>query len=239
MNRISRDKRIVILATIFSLIFGLSKNLSAATYGSGDGTAATPYQIWTAEELNMIGANSNDWNKHFILMADIDMSIYTRAQYNIIGNMSVPFAGVFDGNKHKISNLSYVPESPFLNYVGMFGYVTGKVSNLGIESVSMNGYGIIGGLAARTGGTALITSCYVTGSADGTINYVGGLVGMNEGKIINCYATMSVAGGAYVGGLVGENYGGTLSSCYATGTTNGEYYAGGLVGQNNTNSKIS
>jgi len=50
-----------------------------AKYGGGSGTAEDPYLINTAEQMNAIGANWDDWDKHFKLMADIDLSSYTGA----------------------------------------------------------------------------------------------------------------------------------------------------------------
>lgn len=77
-------------------------------YGGGSGTAGSPYEIWTAEQMNAIGANPGHWNNHFILMANIDLSAYTGNSYNIIGiSMNSPFTGTFDGNHHQISNFTY------------------------------------------------------------------------------------------------------------------------------------
>ena len=42
-------------------------------YGGGLGTLEDPYQIWTPEQMNQIGLHSEDWDKHFALMADIDL----------------------------------------------------------------------------------------------------------------------------------------------------------------------
>ena len=74
-----------------------------AQYGGGSGEPNDPYLIYTAEQMNAIGANPNDWDKHFKLMADIDLSAYTGTAFNIIGS----FRGVFDGNGHTISNFTY------------------------------------------------------------------------------------------------------------------------------------
>ncbi|MBN2594017.1 MAG: hypothetical protein JXA81_10955, partial [Sedimentisphaerales bacterium] len=72
-----------------------------AQYGGGSGTAEDPYLIYTAEQMNTIGAEPNDWDKHFKLMADIDLSIYTGTDFNVIGYGLFPaFSGVFDGNGH-------------------------------------------------------------------------------------------------------------------------------------------
>ena len=49
----------------------------AETYGGGTGDPNDPFQIRTAEHLDSVGANYNDWNDHFILTADIDKSGYT------------------------------------------------------------------------------------------------------------------------------------------------------------------
>ncbi|UCF17746.1 MAG: hypothetical protein JSW59_09835, partial [Phycisphaerales bacterium] len=43
-----------------------------AKYGGGTGEPDDPYLIYTAEQMNTIGAEPNDWDKHFKLMADID-----------------------------------------------------------------------------------------------------------------------------------------------------------------------
>jgi hypothetical protein len=48
-----------------------------AKYGGGTGEPNNPYLIYTAEQMNAIGADANDWDKHFKLMADIDLSSYT------------------------------------------------------------------------------------------------------------------------------------------------------------------
>jgi formylglycine-generating enzyme required for sulfatase activity len=50
---------------------------SVGVYGGGSGTAEDPYLIYTAAEMNEIGANPADWDKHFKLMVDIDLSNYT------------------------------------------------------------------------------------------------------------------------------------------------------------------
>ena len=42
-------------------------------YGGGTGEPNDPYLIYTPEQMNAIGAEPNDWSKHFKLMADIDL----------------------------------------------------------------------------------------------------------------------------------------------------------------------
>ena len=45
-----------------------------AQYGGGSGEPNDPSLIYTAEQMNEIGLHEEDWDKHFRLMADIDLS---------------------------------------------------------------------------------------------------------------------------------------------------------------------
>jgi len=207
----------------------VASELDAAIYGGGIGTPDDPYQIWTPQQMNTVGKNPNDWGQHFELMADIDMSIYTGTQYNIIGNLTTNFTGTFDGNGHVISNLTY--EAPAVSYVGMFGYTDDAlIENLGLENVNIGGGNFVGGLVGYHNYGGALTGCYVTGSVSGS-SCVGGLVGSNFWPLFNCYATASVTGTRdYVGGLIGSNFN-WVTSCYATGSVSGRRDVGGLVGE--------
>ncbi|MEN6307715.1 MAG: GLUG motif-containing protein [Anaerohalosphaeraceae bacterium] len=220
------------LAVAVALLVFSTSSLQAATYGGGGGTAVNPYQIWTPGQLNTIGANSGDWTKHFILMADIDMSAYTGSQYRIIGNATTKFTGSFDGNGYVIKNLTYTTGNA-LDYVGLFGWIeSATIQNLGVESVSISSGGKnVGSLVGRNY-KGLIIACYATGSVSGN-QFVGGLAGYNyEGSITSCYAASSVSGDSYLGGLVGRHYTGSINACYATGAVTGNSYVGGLIGRN-------
>jgi len=145
------------------------------------------------------------------------------------------FAGEFDGNSQKISNLSF--DFNFVAQVGLFGYLasSGKVTQVGVENVNITGYVGIGGLAGcNYYGT--VSNSYSTGSMTGNgtgDSWVGGLMGQNwHGTVSDSYSTSSVTGSSEVGGLVGLNYYGTVSNSYATGNVTGEGMVGGLVGQN-------
>ena len=58
---------------------------------------------------------------------------------------------------------------------------------------------------------------------------VGGLVGLNSGRIVTSYAAVNATGGDVVGGMVGDNKGPILAG-YAIGTVSGRDSVGGLVG---------
>ncbi|MHC4545655.1 MAG: GLUG motif-containing protein [Planctomycetota bacterium] len=206
-----------------------------AKYGGGSGTADDPYLILMAEHMNAIGADSNDWDRHFKLMDDIDLSTFAGTSFNIIGTTDNPFAGTFDGNGHTISNFTYT--STGTNCIGVFGYVGGdnaeiKDLNLLDPNVYVGTGDIVGSLVGSLySGTVL--GCYVNGgSVEGRYD-VGGLVGRNNGTISNCYATGSVFGDQYVGGLVGYNEN-SIVDCYTSGNVTGSdlfSYVGGLCGK--------
>jgi hypothetical protein len=181
-------------------------------------------------------------------------------------NFYIPyFAGEFDGNGHKISNLSF--NFDFVSYVGLFGYLAsgGTVHEVAAESVNITACRDIGGLVGFNMGTVSnsysigsvtgkysvgglvgyiwegnVINSYFTGSVTGSLQYVGGLVGQNEeGNVINSYSTGSVSGVEYVGGLVGYSAYGNVAHCYSTGNVTGDSHVGGLVGDNYIGSSIS
>jgi hypothetical protein len=156
----ARDSRV--LRTIPLLIAVCFVSFPAqAQYSGGTGEPNDPYLIYTAEHLNALGAEPNDYDKHFKLMADIDLSAYTGTSFNIIG-LYGSFRGAFDGNGHTISNFIYYINTERYNAIGLFSYVEGaEIKNLGLIDPNVDA---------------------------GTANYVGSLVGwLRWGTITNCY----------------------------------------------------
>ncbi|MCK5642397.1 MAG: hypothetical protein KAJ19_16440, partial [Gammaproteobacteria bacterium] len=215
----------------------LSVCTSAATafnYGGGTGEPDDPYLIYDPNHMQAIGANPNDWDKHFRLIADIDLSAYTGTKFNIIGNTTTNFTGTFDANDHTISNFTYT--STVTNYIGLFGYIGtgGEIKGLDLVDVNVNAGGgdDVGALAGFSGGR--ISNCYATGVVSGN-NRVGGLVGHNSGSIYYSSADANVAGPSYVGGLVGYNVGSLLYSSFEGNVSATGDYVGGLTGRNFSN----
>jgi len=228
---------LVVLLAIF--LFGRE---AEAQYGGGSGAAHDPYLIYTAEQMNAIGLHEEDWDKHFKLMADIDLSNYDgkrgRPSFNIIGSDTgkpywqfngTPFTGVFDGNGHTISHLTIMGEG----YHGLFGKLESEaeVKDLGVIDVDITGsYNYVGGLVG--GNYGRVRRCYSTGVVNGN-RRVGGLIGLNRGGVSHCYSTATVGGEQAVGGLVGDNNtDGEVTHCYSTGRVSGVQLVGGLVGWN-------
>jgi hypothetical protein len=204
-------------------------------YGGGSGTLGDPYLIYTAEQMQAIGTEPNDWNAHFKLMANINLGGYTGSSFNMIGGSGHPdpdpmFHGVFDGNWHTISNFTYSDSAP---YIGIFGGVGhhGRVKNLGLVSPSVHGLNnYVGALAAKLK-QAYITNCWVEGGSVEGGDYVGALVGHSYlSGILNCYGNTSVTGGSRIGGIVGKVENSGVYACYARGSVTATGTAGGLAG---------
>jgi rhodanese-related sulfurtransferase len=212
-------------------------------YGGGAGEPNEPYLIYTAEQLNAVGAEPNDWDKNFKLMADIDLSGYSYDRAVIApdindvnsGFQGIPFTGVFDGNSCKISYLSCMSKGK--SYVALFGYVSGysaEIKHLGLIDPNVSAEQNALSTGSLTGellyGT--ITNCYVEGCNISGENFVGGLVGgNNHGTIRNCYAIGTVSGFEHLGGLAGGNSGWIMNS-YTDVSVTGNNTIGGLVGYN-------
>jgi hypothetical protein len=197
----------------FCLLF-LPAGPAGANYGGGSGTADNPYLIYTAEQMNTVGLHKEDWDKHFKLMADLDLSAYKGDNFNLIGidhpkywSEITPFTGVFDGNGHTIANFTYAvskgePDrtlAPWaIREIGVFRYVYGKtaeIKNLGLIDPNLG--------PAR--------------DFTEPISIVGALIGkLRDGSVTDCYVEGGwVSGHSTVGGLVGICYQGTISRCHA------------------------
>jgi len=196
-----------------------------AKYEGGTGTAGDPYLINTAEQMNKIGANPGDWDKHFEMTADMDMSGIAGTDYNIIET----FTGTFDGNDFRISNFSLT--STRQERTGLFGTVSGTIKDLGLLKPNIFAQGRDVGSLTGYLNQGTITNCYAKGAVVSGGNYVGGLVGSNTGTITNCCSTGSVSGNEYVGGLVGQVGDGKVTTCYSRAGVSGNRNVGGLVGK--------
>lgn len=213
-------------------------------FAGGSGTESDPYQIATAEQLLAFGASVNEGScggyagAYIRLTSDIDLS---GVEWTPIGNMgdmetySTLFLGVFDGDNHTISNLTY--ESDEFNCgAGLFGVSCGTIQNLTVENAVITvteGTSLaIGGVVGYNMGpvdNVTIDGATITGN-----NCTGGLIGGNNSVVTNCTAenvTVIVIGDndfsdglvqadiAECGGLlIGGGFGGTIDRCTASGT---------------------
>ena len=155
-------------------------------------------------------------------------------------------------------------DSGIIKYCHAAGTITGSGNVGGIVGVNEAGYGTIsncyvtgnakisctantgnvGGIVGANYSGSEVFSCYVNGDVSGggaASQCIGGIAGVNEGMMSDCYTTGKVTGsGECVGGIVGVNDGTSASVriCYATGTVSGANNIGGIVGRNGSNGII-
>jgi len=149
------------------------------SFCGGSGTSSDPYKICTAQDLADLGdfVNAGETyslqtaGKYFILMNDIDLTTYLNAHddggkgWKPIGTQdNYALRGDFNGGRHKITGLWI--NRPDNEGVGLFGFFSGKIYNLGVE---------IKGAGSNVSGSS----------------FVGGLVGANAGTIRNSVAAIS------------------------------------------------
>jgi hypothetical protein len=241
----------VLAVWVTAVALGLLASVAqAGVYSGGTGTSADPFQIGSSADWLNLSTTSADWDKYFILIADLDfLDIFLTP----IGNGVTTFSGDFNGNGHILRNCRV--NLPAEDYVGLFGYLNfpGKIYNLRAKKVDIQGHNYVGWLVGISNGT--IESCGATGMVTGT-DFVGGLAGANQytvswcfyrgttngesrlggllghnvGDVASCYADSKVIGSNSVGGLVGYLQTGTVTSCYSTGEITGTTNVGGLVG---------
>jgi len=115
------------------------------------------------------------------------------------------FAGTFEGGGHMILGLAVTADG---SRTGLFRTVAEE--------------GVIRSL--RVKGTV---------APGGTAQFVGGLAGVNQGRIENCSFEGTLAGLENVGGIAGENgETGEITDCAFKGELTAEHQAGGVAGRN-------
>lgn len=169
------------------------------------------------------------------------------ANWNPIGGEN-PFKGIFDGNKHTVSDL-YINSSG--SNLGLFGKVDGaEIKNVTVQGNVTGFYeegneqsgqyvGLVLGFGASN---TKLENCKSEGSVKGYQN-VGGIAGIvpyNGNVITSCTNRATVTGSGQnsecVGGIVGYGQGFSLCANFADITSEGNN-VGGLAGQLNPNSK--
>lgn len=223
---------LTIIALAFAMLFvglnpamravALDEEGEAVTELMGSGTSENaPFFInnvaefvFFAEQVNAGGAkNGVAYGTAWYRLGD-DLAL-DGTEVLPIGTESNPFDGKFDGNGKIISNYSLTAAS---GTAGLFGYVgtSGEITKLGVYNGNIDGgtYSTVGGLVGINKGK--IESSFFNGTVSGYAE-IGGLVGVNDGiirfSLASGKATAS-ASNAYVGGLVGKNSG-TLAHSYS------------------------
>lgn len=193
-------------------------NVSTQALDQGDGTAANPYQIATADDLKAFRDKVNGGATTACAILTADITLNKSETWTPIGNSKNKYNGTFDGQGHTISGLN-VNETGS-NEAGLFG-----------DTAQSNTSPVIKNLT-------IADSSFVTARG-----YAGGVAGYGGGVFENCHteASVTVQGKKFAGGIIGS-YKGTgmtaelrMIQCSNRATVKEVDgfggFAGGLIGQ--------
>ena len=235
------------LALCLMLAICAFASAEATLFDRGSGTEDDPYQIATVGQLLALSETVNDGSaqgypgQFFVLTQDIDLAGVEwqpigHLDLNDMSNTSCMFFGVFDGQGHTVSNVTFNSDTPICG-VGVIGMNCGEVKNLTVENAQIcctDTFSMaIGGAVGYSMGTVHDVTLKGDNEITG-VNCVGGIVGGNKGAVANCVVegtTIRVLGDndfssgriiqadvAECGGLViGGSFGGSIDSCTAQG----------------------
>ena len=172
-------------------------------------------------------------NKKFVLQNDIDLN-------GVEIKSAEVFCGTFEGGGHSIKNVKLSFEG---SNKGLFCSVTkeGQIRDLNITGDIKVTVGTDTESIFRQKATSILSKTDInTQNFDKGSKGAGGLVGYNEGKIVNCSYGGNVKGQKQVGGLVGYNaMTGVVDSSANLATVVGDSETGGIVGYNEGRIKLS
>lgn len=193
-------------------------NVSTQALDQGDGTAANPYQIATADDLKAFRDKVNGGATTACAILTANITLDKSETWTPIGSSKNKYNGTFDGQGHTIRGLN-VNETGS-NEAGLFG-----------DTAQSNTSPVIKNLT-------IADSSFVTAGG-----YAGGVAGWGGGVFENCHteASVTVQGNKYAGGIIGS-YRGTgitaelsMIQCSNRATVKevGGFggFAGGLIGQ--------
>src|SRR5690625_1481295 len=171
----------------------------------GDGTIENPYLIRTAYDMEILANSINEEYDALNIYYEVATDIYEL-------------------------DLSIIKFKPIGSEKYPFrGNFDGSYANFKLDINNNNNYqGLFGSISSES----IIKNLSITGSIKG-LDYVGSVVGYNEGLIENVYSKTNINANSYVGGLVGYNNG-NINLAYNTGNVYSKgQISGGLIGYNN------
>lgn len=194
------------------------------------------FEINTKEELaglsSLVNSGMISADVVIYLNADIDLGF---SEWIPIGTAENPFAATFKGEGYTISSLKISNDQ---DYVGLFGNVTGTISDFNVVNASVyvrNSYNYVGTACGYSKNA--IKNITASGFVDAKrSSYVGGVAGALSDLADNVQSSVSVAGTDYVGGIAGmaTPASAVFSKLTNTGSISGEICVGGIFGQFNS-----
>lgn len=213
------------------LVDGADSSISMP-FGGGDGSVATPYLICTRAHFAAL-ASVGDPTARYRQIVDLDLG---GSSVTPVGAPGIDpdlagggFSGDYDGGGHTLANVAIHEASAPL--AGLFRKLeaSGRVHDLVLTNVTLDGRDVVGTVAGTSFGT--VERVTVMGGTVASHGTAGGLVGHLRGGTIDTCTTsnLTVSSAADsarvgttvdtgVGGALGVMYGGTISTTTASGT---------------------
>ncbi|MDR2578281.1 MAG: TonB family protein [Chitinispirillales bacterium] len=254
-GKLSQALGILTFAVLITAVAGVAQTPDTRWYTAAivADHAASNFTISTADELAGLARIVNGtwrgtpWRDNFsgktiTLTSDIDLSAYDNwvPIGDFSGGHNSRFSGTFNGGGHTISNLAI--NRPDTSNQGLFGWIiSGRVENLGLNGVNINGGQWVGGVVGRLDNSSVANS-YSTGTITGTGQYVGGVAGSvyASSSVTRSYSTASVSGREAVGGVAGYVSRSSVTHSYSAGTVSGAKSGiGGIAGVVVINSRVT
>lgn len=161
-----------------------------------------------------------------------------------------------NGAGSSMSNLENAPQASVIGKTNVGGIAGSNAGRIIVDTSGLRNegqvYGVenVGGTVGYNKGTGIVKNInsnmelFVNGAASDA-KYFGGVVGKNEGKVINAInsGSMRADGAEYVGGIIGLNMaqdafidedGSTSSEFVNNGNVSGKNFVGGIIGLNQT-----
>lgn len=190
---------------------------------NGEGTEENPYLITSTNDFAYLVSQLATYDRNygygqfFKQIADIKAPI-PNCLYQGNAYKSAPFAGNYDGDSHKILNLTYLGTNggEQSDAIGLFSILHdgAVIRNLDIEGADIeypeNCCGLLAGVA---NGNIRIENITLNGNIKSTKDKVGGLIGYIEGNAqslaqisirnVRLGVSFSESGSSYIGALIG------------------------------------
>ena len=190
---------------------------------NGEGTEENPYLITSTNDFAYLVSQLATYDRNygygqfFKQIADIKAPI-PNCLYQGNAYKSAPFAGNYDGDSHKILNLTYLGTTggEQSDAIGLFSILHdgAVIRNLDIEGADIEYPGnCCGLLAGVANGNIRIENITLNGNIKSTKDKVGGLIGYIEGNAqslaqisirnVRLGVSFSESGSSYIGALIG------------------------------------
>lgn len=230
MKRMNRNKRIAALTAVLAITINLFPTFALAEETVAISTV-NDFKSFTEKCVY----DEYSKNKTFVLQNDIDLKNTEIVPAEV-------FCGYFEGGGHSIKNVKIKTDG---SAKGLFGTLSrdGQIHDLRVTGqidVADKNETNTSDMIKRKASEILKREDIETENLDASSKAVGGIAGVNEGKIVNCTFSGKISGTNQVGGIAGANsMNGVIDNSVNEASVSGDSEIGGIAGLNEGRIKLS